>query len=105
MCIRAHRRSTAAVAALALTIAACGDGDIESTETAADASSTSDGDTTDGDASTDGSGQDLSADLLGAGASFPDPVYQEWIGEYQQQRSGVTVQYEAIGSSGGREQF
>jgi phosphate transport system substrate-binding protein len=50
--------------------------------------------------------ESLEADLLGAGASFPDPVYQAWIGEFTQNVApGVSIQYEAIGSGGGREQF
>jgi phosphate transport system substrate-binding protein len=46
------------------------------------------------------------ADLLGAGATFPDPVYQEWIGEFtQSQGNGASITYEPIGSGGGVEQF
>ncbi len=53
-----------------------------------------------------GGSSELSADLLGAGASFPDPVYQEWIGQFTKDvQPGVSIQYEAIGSGGGREQF
>ncbi len=50
-------------------------------------------------------GAALSADLVGAGASFPEPVYLEWIGEYQGVEPGVSINYQGIGSSGGREQF
>jgi phosphate transport system substrate-binding protein len=53
--------------------------------------------------SSDGSG--LSADLLGAGATFPDPVYQEWIGAFIGDNPGVSITYEPIGSGGGIEQF
>lgn len=89
-------------AALSLMATACGGGDIEDASPA----NTDDGaeSDADGDPVADGdSGAD--ARLLGAGASFPDPVYQEWIGEYQSVQPGVSVQYESIGSSGGREQF
>ncbi len=48
---------------------------------------------------------DLSAQLLGAGATFPDPVYQEWIGAFTGVNPGVSITYEAIGSGGGVEQF
>ena len=48
---------------------------------------------------------ELSADLLGAGATFPDPVYQEFIGAFVADNPGVSITYEAIGSGGGVEQF
>ncbi|MPZ53726.1 MAG: phosphate ABC transporter substrate-binding protein PstS [Acidimicrobiia bacterium] len=52
------------------------------------------------------SGGALEANILGAGASFPDPVYQTWIGEYTTNvQPGVSIQYESIGSGGGRERF
>jgi phosphate transport system substrate-binding protein len=47
----------------------------------------------------------LSADLTGAGASFPSPIYLEWIGAFQSENPGVRIDYRSIGSSGGREQF
>lgn len=47
----------------------------------------------------------LKADLLGAGATFPDPVYQEWIGGFVGANPGVSITYEPIGSGGGVEQF
>ncbi len=47
-----------------------------------------------------------SVDLAGAGASFPDPIYQTWIGTYTQDVDpSVTINYNAIGSGGGREAF
>ncbi len=52
------------------------------------------------------SGGNLTADLLGAGASFPAPLYQEWIGEYTSNvQTGVSINYQSIGSGGGVEQF
>lgn len=50
-------------------------------------------------------GSSLSADLLGAGATFPDPVYQEWIGAFIGDNPDVSITYEPIGSGGGVEQF
>ncbi|MBN1427295.1 MAG: substrate-binding domain-containing protein, partial [Anaerolineae bacterium] len=48
----------------------------------------------------------LKADLLGAGASFPNPIYLEWIAEYTANvQPGVTINYQSIGSGGGVEQF
>ncbi|HEX6140002.1 MAG TPA: phosphate ABC transporter substrate-binding protein PstS [Candidatus Limnocylindria bacterium] len=50
-------------------------------------------------------GAGMNADLLGAGATFPDPLYQEWIGAFVGDNPGVTITYEPIGSGGGVEQF
>ena len=58
--------------------------------------------TTTGSTGTTGS---MQADLLGAGASFPAPIYQEWIGEYRGVEPGVEINYQSIGSGGGVEQF
>jgi len=65
--------------------------------------STQDGATT----TTKGGGSgSLSADLLGVGASFPAPLYQEWIGEYTTSvQPGISINYQSIGSGGGVEQF
>jgi phosphate transport system substrate-binding protein len=53
-----------------------------------------------------GGGNGLSADLLGAGASFPAPIYLEWIAEYTTNvQPGVSINYQSIGSGGGVEQF
>jgi phosphate transport system substrate-binding protein len=50
-----------------------------------------------------GSGQ-ASSSINGAGASFPAPVYNEMFQRLAQD-SGTQVNYQSIGSSGGREQF
>ncbi len=51
-------------------------------------------------------GGDLTGDLLGAGASFPAPIYLEWIAEYTGNvQPGVSINYQSIGSGGGVEQF
>lgn len=42
--------------------------------------------------------------LTGAGASFPDPVYQQMFQAYNKE-TGVQVNYDPIGSGGGREEF
>ncbi|MFN2250292.1 MAG: phosphate ABC transporter substrate-binding protein PstS [Anaerolineae bacterium] len=48
----------------------------------------------------------LSGELLGAGASFPNPIYLEWIAEYTVNlQPDVTINYQSIGSGGGVEQF
>ena len=48
----------------------------------------------------------IEANLLGAGATFPDPLYQEWIGEFTSTvQPGVSITYDPVGSGGGIEQF
>lgn len=45
-----------------------------------------------------------SADLTGAGATFPFPIYAKWAEEYKKV-SGVGLNYQSIGSSGGIRQI
>ena len=42
----------------------------------------------------------LAADLVGAGATFPYPIYAKWAGAYKGV-SGVGLNYQSIGSGGG----
>lgn len=44
------------------------------------------------------------ADLTGAGASFPYPIYAKWAAQYQQ-ATGNRVNYQSIGSGGGQQQI
>jgi phosphate transport system substrate-binding protein len=44
------------------------------------------------------------AALTGAGATFPNPIYQKWFDAYAKQR-GVKINYQSIGSGGGIRQF
>jgi phosphate transport system substrate-binding protein len=82
---RAAAVLAAAVAALALPGCAPGGGD------------------GDGGAVTRGS---LSGTLSGAGATFPGPLFTEWIGYYGDRvETGVDIDYEAVGSGDGIEQF
>lgn len=46
----------------------------------------------------------LSADITGAGATFPYPVYAKWAEAYKKQ-TGVGLNYQSIGSSGGIRQI
>ena len=39
--------------------------------------------------------------LQGAGATFPNPIYQRWVTEYQKSHPGVAIDYQSIGSGGG----
>ncbi len=91
-----NRKGLVAVLALTLvvvlaagTLAACGSGD--STDTTAGGTGTT--------------GAALAADLNGAGATFPQPVYVEWIGGFQTANPGVKVNYQGVGSGAGIEQF
>jgi phosphate transport system substrate-binding protein len=49
-------------------------------------------------------GSKLSGTINGAGATFPLPVYQEWAARLKD-TSGLTVNYQGIGSGGGIAQF
>src|ERR1700754_641838 len=42
----------------------------------------------------------LAADITGAGASFPFPIYAKWAASYKG-ASGVGLNYQSIGSGGG----
>ncbi|HET7600201.1 MAG TPA: phosphate ABC transporter substrate-binding protein PstS [Gemmatimonadales bacterium] len=44
------------------------------------------------------------ADLNGAGATFPNPIYAKWFDAYARQ-TGVRINYQSIGSGGGIRQF
>lgn len=39
--------------------------------------------------------------LQGAGATFPNPIYQRWVTEYQKVNPDVKIDYQSIGSGGG----
>lgn len=39
--------------------------------------------------------------LQGAGATFPNPIYQRWVTEYQSQNPKIMIDYQSIGSGGG----
>ncbi|SDN94884.1 phosphate ABC transporter substrate-binding protein PstS [Geodermatophilus sp. DSM 45219] len=57
-----------------------------------------------GSAST-GSSTELSGTLVGAGASSQQAAMQGWTAGYSGVQPGVTVNYDPVGSGGGREQF
>ena len=44
------------------------------------------------------------ADLTGAGATFPNPIYAKWFYDYAEQ-TGVKINYQSIGSGGGIRQL
>jgi phosphate transport system substrate-binding protein len=39
--------------------------------------------------------------LQGAGATFPAPLYQKWVADYQKLNPDIRIDYQAIGSGGG----
>ncbi|HEY7090827.1 MAG TPA: phosphate ABC transporter substrate-binding protein PstS [Tepidisphaeraceae bacterium] len=39
--------------------------------------------------------------LQGGGATFPNPIYQRWVTEYQKAHPDVKIDYQSIGSGGG----
>ena len=43
--------------------------------------------------------------LHGAGATFPNPLYQKWLSEYEKVQPGVRIDYQSIGSGGGIKQL
>src|ERR1700742_4049763 len=84
----------AAAAALTLGVAACGSDDPNNGVP----NSPSGGNSGSGDST------QLGGSLNGAGATFPQPVYQEWAARFQEE-VGTTVTYQGIGSGGGIAQF
>src|SRR2546423_8479646 len=43
--------------------------------------------------------------LQGAGATFPNPLYQKWMSEYGKANSSIKIDYQSIGSGGGIKQI
>lgn len=85
--MRNGRSKLAVLAAIPLLAAGCSSGEEESGSAA----------------STDA---ELSASLTGAGASFPDPLFQDWIYSYSNDvQPGVEINYQSVGSGAGIEQF
>src|SRR5690349_3070148 len=46
-----------------------------------------------------------SVSLQGAGATFPNPLYQKWLSEYGKAHTNVKIDYQSIGSGGGIKQL
>jgi phosphate transport system substrate-binding protein len=46
-----------------------------------------------------------SVSLQGAGATFPNPLYQKWLSEYSKLHPNVKIDYQSIGSGGGVKQL
>ena len=43
--------------------------------------------------------------LQGAGATFPNPLYQKWVSEYGKQHANVKIDYQSVGSGAGIKQI
>src|SRR5438094_1879768 len=43
--------------------------------------------------------------LQGAGATFPNPLYQKWLSEYGKTHPAIKIDYQSIGSGGGIKQI
>jgi len=121
MHILSTRKGGLAVAALSalalasLVTVACGGGDDNTTPTkaATTAAASASAATTASSTGTSGTstipanvGKDDKAQLTGAGATFPAPVYQAWFDDYNKSvAKGVQVNYQPVGSGGGISQF
>ncbi|HEY1243494.1 MAG TPA: substrate-binding domain-containing protein, partial [Hyphomicrobiaceae bacterium] len=46
----------------------------------------------------------LAADISGAGATFPYPIYAKWADAYKKE-TGIGLNYQSIGSGGGIKQI
>jgi phosphate transport system substrate-binding protein len=88
---RTSFRTVAAPATAALILGAALTGCAAGNEKSADASSSG--------------GPKLSGTLNGAGSSAQEAAQGAWTSGFQSANSGVTVNYDPVGSSGGREQF
>src|SRR5215210_2960815 len=42
--------------------------------------------------------------INGAGATFPNPIYQKWFAEYNKLHGEVRINYQPVGSGGGIQQ-
>ena len=101
------RRAAATLAAIALLAAACGGGGLDAdTPTADDAADDSTNTDDDDDDGGDAAGDQPAGDLVGAGATFVNPVFTDWIFEYTNEvNPNANLNYQSIGSGGGIEQF
>jgi phosphate transport system substrate-binding protein len=87
-------RAGVVLAAGALLLTACGGGD-DSTDSSGSGGTTS----------AAASGGDLSGTLSGAGSTAQQAAMQAWQAAFQDTNPDVTVNYDPVGSGGGREQF
>jgi len=104
--MRSPLRTAAVVAALALTAGACeGDGSAGDPQAALEGQTPA-ADQSDEDPGTDTGSDGPAGDLVGAGATFVNPIFTDWIYEYRGEvNPDANINYQSIGSGGGIEQF
>ncbi|MEB3278220.1 MAG: phosphate ABC transporter substrate-binding protein PstS [Lyngbya sp.] len=94
-------------AALVVTLAACGGGTNTATNTTGGETTPTAG----GEApAASGNGEvklvlNEQVNLVGAGASFPAPLYQRWFQEFSQDTQNLQIDYQSVGSGAGVERF
>lgn len=99
---RTHAVGAAVLAGLtALALAACGS-DNNTPTTGGGAATTGGGSSS---AVTTPAGAPISGSFSGAGSSAQQQAMQAWIAAFQQQNSGLTINYDPAGSGAGRQQF
>ncbi len=84
------RRAGALMLLLTLTASACGGGEQNAGQTPAGAGTQASGGT---------------AQINGAGATFPNPIYSKWFSEYEKLHPNVQINYQSVGSGGGIRQL
>jgi phosphate transport system substrate-binding protein len=102
------KRLAASLVIASLALAACGgdDDDTAATTAAPSAETTPDGTSADGgDASASGEMAAVSGTLSGAGSSAQAAAMAAWQAGFQGMNPDATVEYDPVGSGGGREQF
>jgi phosphate transport system substrate-binding protein len=106
--VKNHKRIMGIIPALALSmsLAACGGGGDQATNTATPGAEASPGAAKEATASAPGK-LDLGSNvqLTGAGASFPAPLYLTWFQTLNQKYPNLQINYQSVGSGAGVEQF
>src|SRR5919202_1229329 len=101
-------RLVASISVLALTVSLAACGGQKAPDNAGDQAASPEGSTSAGASSNAGSDKlalKQNVRLLGAGATFPAPLYQRWFADFGKQASKVQINYQAVGSGAGVEQF
>lgn len=94
-------RLTASISVVAMTVslAACGGQQAQNNNTAGDSSPGA------SNAAPDKLALKQDVQLVGAGASFPAPLYQRWFQDFNGKQPKVQINYQSVGSGAGVEQF
>lgn len=104
--INPSSRFVARFSALALTLSLAACGGTNTTTTTAPTSTTG---TEGGTNTTSGAAQLISLEqpvaLIGAGASFPAPLYQRWASDISAATKNLQIDYQSVGSGAGVERF